>query len=56
VSLKKLTLDLGGKGQQHEKARQRLSELKKGGAAVQKSRERLSRSNVKNKEGDCIIM
>lgn len=44
-------------GQQHDKARLRLQELKKGGAAVQKSRERMSRSNVKNKDdGDCIIM
>lgn len=44
-------------GQQHDKARLRLHELKKGGAAVQKSRERLSRSNVKGKDdGDCIIM
>lgn len=44
-------------GQQHDKARLRLHELKKGGAAVQKSRERLSRSNVKGKDdGDCTIM
>ncbi|KAI5851319.1 hypothetical protein DFP73DRAFT_149942 [Morchella snyderi] len=43
--------------QNHEKAKQRLQELKKGGSAVQKSRERLSRSNVKQKEdGECVIM
>ncbi|CAZ86645.1 unnamed protein product [Tuber melanosporum] len=42
----------------HEKARQRLNELKKGGAAVQKSREKLSRLHVKkNKDdGECVIM
>jgi hypothetical protein len=35
----------------------RLQEIKKGGAAVQKSRERLSRSKVTQKEeGDCVIM
>ncbi|KAI5804882.1 hypothetical protein EDC01DRAFT_610211 [Geopyxis carbonaria] len=43
--------------QQHPKAQLRLQELKKGGVAVQKSRERLSRSNPKHKEdGDCAIM
>ncbi|KAF8241808.1 HCP-like protein [Wilcoxina mikolae CBS 423.85] len=44
--------------QQHPKAQLRLHELKKGGIIVQRSRERLSRSNVKGKEddGDCIIM
>ncbi|KAI5846178.1 hypothetical protein BZA05DRAFT_140758 [Tricharina praecox] len=44
--------------QQHPKAQLRLQELKKGGtAAVQKSRERLSRSNGKHKEeGDCVVM
>ncbi len=42
-------------GQQHPKAQLRLQELKKGGVAVQKSRERLSRSNAKD-NGDCVIM
>ncbi|KAI5809949.1 hypothetical protein DFH27DRAFT_537125 [Peziza echinospora] len=38
------------------KAQERLRDLKKGGpAAAQKSRERLSRSNVKNNE-DCVVM
>jgi TPR repeat protein len=46
-------------GQQHPKAQARLQELKQGGAKVQKSRERLSRSNVNRggkDEGDCVIM
>lgn len=45
-------------GQGHPKAQARLQELKKGGVAgTQKSRERLSRSNVKHGEqGDCVIM
>jgi TPR repeat protein len=43
--------------QQHPKAQSRLQELKKGGIAVQHSRERLSRSNVKSKDqGDCRVM
>ncbi|KAI5801794.1 hypothetical protein FPQ18DRAFT_406749, partial [Pyronema domesticum] len=45
--------------QQHPKAQARLQELKQGGAKVQKSRERLSRSNVNRggkDEGDCVIM
>lgn len=45
-------------GQGHPKAQLRLQELKRGGtAAAQKSRERLSRSNVKHRdEGDCVLM
>ncbi|KAI5810837.1 hypothetical protein BZA77DRAFT_335580 [Pyronema omphalodes] len=45
--------------QQHPKAQARLQELKQGGAKVQKSRERLSRSNVNRggkDEGDCVVM
>lgn len=43
--------------QQHPKAQLRLQELKKGGASAQKGRERLSRSNVRDKDNaDCVIM
>lgn len=38
------------------KARERLEELKKGGAKVQKGRERLSRSNQKEHEENCVVM
>ncbi|KAH7064978.1 hypothetical protein B0J12DRAFT_561519 [Macrophomina phaseolina] len=38
------------------KARERLEELKKGGAKVQKGRERLSRSNQKQHEENCVVM
>ncbi|KAI9891867.1 MAG: hypothetical protein M1814_002252 [Vezdaea aestivalis] len=41
-------------GQNFPKARERLDELRRGGAKVQKSRERLSRS--KHTENDCSIM
>ncbi|KAK7723340.1 hypothetical protein SLS57_004534 [Botryosphaeria dothidea] len=38
------------------KARERLEELKKGGAKVQKGRERLSRSNQRQHEENCVVM
>jgi len=38
------------------KAQERLDELKRGGAKVQRSRERLSRSNQKQHEADCVVM
>lgn len=38
------------------KAQERLDELKKGGARVQKNRERLSRSNQKQTEAECAVM
>jgi len=37
-------------------ALERLEELKKGGAKVQRSRERLSRSNQKQHEENCVVM
>ncbi|KAL9084849.1 MAG: hypothetical protein Q9159_005012 [Coniocarpon cinnabarinum] len=39
-----------------DKARQRMDELNRGGARAQKSRERISRSNPKQKEQECIVM
>lgn len=38
------------------KAQERLEELKRGGASAQKNRERLSRSNPKQVEKDCVVM
>ena len=38
------------------KAQERLEELKKGGVKVQRNRERLSRSNQKQHEADCVVM
>ncbi|KAF2839968.1 hypothetical protein M501DRAFT_933265, partial [Patellaria atrata CBS 101060] len=38
------------------KAKERLEELKRGGAKAQKSRERLSRTNQKQNEENCVIM
>ncbi|KAF2190479.1 hypothetical protein K469DRAFT_559942 [Zopfia rhizophila CBS 207.26] len=38
------------------KAQERLEELKRGGAKVQKGRERLSRSNQKQHEENCVVM
>ncbi|KAF4537629.1 Sel1-like protein [Lasiodiplodia theobromae] len=38
------------------KARERLEELKRGGAKVQKGRERLSRSNKEQHEENCVVM
>lgn len=38
------------------KAQERLEELKRGGTKVQKNRERLSRSNQKQHEADCVVM
>lgn len=38
------------------KAQERLEELKKGGAKVQMKRERLSRSNQKQQEENCVVM
>ncbi|KAI9838913.1 MAG: hypothetical protein M1819_004121 [Sarea resinae] len=39
------------------KAKERLEDLQRNGSKVQKSRERLSRSNVnKQHEGDCVVM
>ncbi|OMP84786.1 Chitin synthase regulatory factor 3 [Diplodia seriata] len=38
------------------KARERLEELKKGGAKAQKGRERLSRSNKEQHEENCVVM
>ncbi|KAI9844077.1 MAG: hypothetical protein M1837_005790 [Sclerophora amabilis] len=42
--------------QNFPKAKERLEDLRKGGARSQKSRERLSRSNVHKHEGDCTVM
>ncbi|ORY12298.1 hypothetical protein BCR34DRAFT_587263 [Clohesyomyces aquaticus] len=38
------------------KAQERLEELKRGGAKVQKGRERLSRTNQKQHEENCVVM
>jgi hypothetical protein len=38
------------------KAQERLEELKRGGAKVQRSRERLSRTNQKQHEENCVVM
>lgn len=38
------------------KAQERLEELKRGGVKVQKNRERLSRTNQKQHEADCVVM
>ncbi|KAF2466009.1 uncharacterized protein BDR25DRAFT_82037 [Lindgomyces ingoldianus] len=38
------------------KAQERLEELKRGGVKVQKNRERLSRSNQKQHEENCVVM
>jgi len=38
------------------KAQERLEELRKGGVKVQKNRERLSRTNQKQHEADCVVM
>ncbi|KAF2116589.1 hypothetical protein BDV96DRAFT_29612 [Lophiotrema nucula] len=38
------------------KAQERLEELKKGGAKVQRGRERLSRTNQKQHEENCVVM
>jgi hypothetical protein len=38
------------------KAQERLEELKKGGVKVQRSRERLSRTNQKQHEENCSVM
>jgi TPR repeat protein len=43
-------------GFRFEKAQQRLEELKRGGPRVQKNRERLSRSNQKQHEENCVVM
>ena len=41
--------------QNHPKARERLEELKRGGARMQKTR--VSRSNVgRHNEGECVVM
>jgi len=43
--------------QNHEKARERLEELKRTGKAGQRQRERISRSGIgKHNEGECVIM
>ncbi|KAI9809304.1 MAG: hypothetical protein M1825_002595 [Sarcosagium campestre] len=43
--------------QNFPKARERLDELRKGGAKMQKTRERISRSKFsKQNEGDCVVM
>ena len=38
------------------KAQERLEELKKGGSKVQMKRERLSRTNQKQQEENCVVM
>lgn len=38
------------------KAQERLDELKRGGVKVQKNRERLSRSNQRQNDADCVVM
>lgn len=38
------------------KAQERLEELKRGGAKVQRGRERLSRSNQKQHDENCSVM
>lgn len=38
------------------KAQERLEELKKGGSKVQMKRERLSRTNQKQQEENCVMM
>lgn len=38
------------------KAQERLEELKRGGVRAQRSRERLSRSNHKQHEENCVVM
>lgn len=40
----------------YPKAQERLDELRKGGAKVQKDRERLSRTNQKQNEDNCVVM
>ncbi|KAI9754500.1 MAG: hypothetical protein M4579_004670 [Chaenotheca gracillima] len=42
--------------QNFSKATERLEDLRRGGSKVQKSRERLSRSNVHRNEGECTVM
>ena len=39
-----------------DKARQRLDELNRLGSRAQKGRERISRSNPKKHEQDCVVM
>jgi hypothetical protein len=38
------------------KAQERLEELKKGGSKAQMKRERLSRTNQKQQEENCVVM
>ena len=38
------------------KAQERLEELKRGGSKVQMKRERLSRTNQKQQEENCVVM